>query len=78
MVFVIKYAEYFIHGKIDHINLLNISKCHNQIAVYLYVCGHTKNLDGYESFSEKKSKLKKNDVIGRYDFCNWTMFFFTK
>ena len=79
VVFVIKYAEYFIHGKIDHIpNLLNIAKCQNQIAVYLYVCGHTKNLDGYESFSEKKSRLKKKDVIGRYDFCNWTIFFFYK
>ena len=39
-VFVIKYAEYFIHSKIDEIpNPLNILKCRNQLAVDLYCYG---------------------------------------
>ena len=63
-VFVIKYAEYFIHGKIDEIpNPLNVSICINQLVVDLYCCGRRKILDGYESFSEKKPRLSRKDVI---------------
>ena len=61
---MIKFAEYFIHGKIDQIpNPLNISKCCNQLAVDLYCYCRKKMLDGYESFIEKKPRLKKKDLV---------------
>ena len=61
--FVIKYAEYFIHGKIDEMpNPLDVLKCRNQLAVDLYCYGRKKILDGYDSFDEKKPRLKKKDL----------------
>ena len=65
-VFVIKYAEYFVHGKIDEIpNPLDIRKCRNQLAVDLYCYGRKKLLDEYKSFGEKKPRLKRKDLISK-------------
>ena len=65
-VSVIKYAEYFVHGKIDKMpNPLDIGKCHNQLTMDLYCYGQKKLLDGYGSFREKKSRLKRKDLISK-------------
>ena len=65
-VFVIKYAEYFIDGKIDEmLNSLDIGKYHNHLAIDLYCYSRKKLLDGYESFSEKKSRLKRKELSNK-------------
>ena len=65
-VFVIKYAEYFVHGKIDEMpNPLDIGKCRNQLAVDLYCYGQKQLLDGYESFSEKKPRFKRKELSSK-------------
>ena len=65
-IFVMKNVEYFVYSKIDEIpNPLDIGKCNNQLIVDLYCYNWMKLLDGYESFSEKKSRLNRKDVISK-------------
>ena len=65
-VFIIKNSENFVYGKIDEMsNPLDIRKCRNQLVVDLYCYGQKKLLDGYESYSEKKPRLKRSDLSSR-------------
>ena len=56
-------------------NPLDIRKCRNQLTIDLYCYGQKKLLDGYESFSEKKERLKAEVSTGseRCTFVNSTV-----
>ena len=51
-------------------NPLDIGKYHNQLAVDPYCYGRKKLLDGYESFNQKKPRLKKSDLSTRLEGSN--------
>ncbi|KAM6577044.1 hypothetical protein CsatB_028881 [Cannabis sativa] len=60
-VFVIKYAEYFIHGLIDKIpKELDIPFVRKKLCVELFVHAKKKEVSGYESPSEYPGRMEKD------------------
>ncbi|PON58069.1 Ulp1 protease family, C-terminal catalytic domain containing protein [Trema orientale] len=59
-VFVIAYAEYFIHGMLDELKKnFQVQNYRNKLSLELYMHGKKKQIKGYESDFDFKGRLSK-------------------